>query len=71
MEQAQIEQIRTGGKATSSVRSAIRRLDGGTNESIDNELSLIAEDEAMEAAPGVSLASAPFAFGEIGEMGEE
>ena len=67
MEQAQIEQLRTGGKATSSVRSAIRRLDGGTGESIDSELDLIADDEAMDAAPGISLSSPPLQFGETGD----
>lgn len=45
LEQANIENIRTGGRATSSVRSAIRRLDGGSEEAIDNELIEIEADE--------------------------
>lgn len=53
VEAATIEQIRTGNKPTSSVKSAIRRLDGGTDESIEEELAAIAEDEAQNALPSV------------------
>ncbi len=49
LEDAQVESIRTGGKATSSVKSAIRRLDGGSEDSIEEELALIKEEE--EPAP--------------------
>ncbi|MEW6661955.1 MAG: phage portal protein [Bacillota bacterium] len=45
MEAAQVEEIRTGRKATSSIRSAVRRLDGLTGEELEKELEGIAEDE--------------------------
>lgn len=48
-EDAEIEAIRTGGKATSSVWSAIRRLDGGTPKSIEEEIKQIEAEE--EPAP--------------------
>lgn len=47
LEDAQVESIRTGGKATSSVKSAIRRLDGGSDDSIEKELALIDEEEEV------------------------
>lgn len=64
-EAAEIEQIRTGGKATSSVRSAIRRLDGGSEESIENELAEIAAEEARGEMPAVTLTT--FGFGQTEE----
>lgn len=70
MEQAQIEQLRTSGRATSSVRSAIRRLDGGTDKSIDAELDLIADDESADAAPGVSLTPLQFGVTDEGVVDE-
>lgn len=51
MEAAQIEQIRTGNKPTSSTKSAIRRLDGGSDKSIQTELDTITEEEAANAPP--------------------
>lgn len=45
LEGAQVEQIRTGGKATSSVRSAVRRLDEIDGEQLEKELDEIQEDE--------------------------
>lgn len=60
MEQAQIEQIRTGGKATSSVKSAIQRLDSDTDEEADAELDRIKEEqEPPPMAPRVSLPPGP------------
>lgn len=54
LEQAQVEQTRTGSKATTSVRSAVRRLDGLEGEALEEELEEIANDEAAGqlAAPG-------------------
>ncbi len=46
MEQAQVESIRTGGKATTSRRSAVRRLDDLEGEDLDSELEAIDDDEA-------------------------
>lgn len=66
-EDAETEQIRTGGKSTSSVKSAIRRLDGGSEESIQSELDMIAEDEP-EAAP---IPLPAFDFGEEDIEGDE
>lgn len=63
MEVAQIEQIRTGGKATSSVRAAIRRIDGGTSQAIDDEVAEIAADEARGAPPTLPALTG-FQFGE-------
>ena len=53
-EDAQVEQIRTGNKATTSVRSAVRRQDGIDGEQLEEELDEIAKDEAlnMVEAPG-------------------
>ena len=45
LEGAQVEQIRTSGKATSSVRSAVRRLDEIDGEQLEKELDEIQEDE--------------------------
>lgn len=56
LEAAQIEQLRTGGKATASVRSAIRRLDGGSAEAIEDELIEIGSDEARNAPPSPGMA---------------
>jgi hypothetical protein len=48
-ESAEVEQIRiTSG--TTSRKSAIRRLDGGTDSTIEDELDAIDEDEAASAA---------------------
>lgn len=46
MESAQIEQIRTANKATTSVKSAVKRLDGLYGEALDEEIDNIDEDEA-------------------------
>lgn len=62
-EAAQIEQIRTGGKATSSVRSAIMRLDGVSREGADAEIAAIAEDEAQGQLPAIP-SQTEFSFGE-------
>lgn len=64
LEAAQVEQIRTGNKPTASIRSAIRRLDGGTEQAIQNELDAIAEDEAMNAPPLVTQTNFGTNFGE-------
>lgn len=47
LEDAQVEQIRTGNKATSSVRSAVRRLDNVDGEQLEEELEEIVADEAL------------------------
>ena len=65
-EDAEVEQIRTGGKPTSSVKSAIRRLDGGSEESIQAELEALQEEEAASNPP-ISLPAGAFNFGETGE----
>lgn len=44
-EQAEIAQIRTGGKPTMSVRDAVKRLDGLTDEQAEQAMSRIDEDE--------------------------
>ncbi len=46
LEAAQVEQIRTGSKATTSVKSAVRRLDNLTGDELAEELDAIAEDES-------------------------
>lgn len=51
LEGAQVEQIRTGGKATSSRENAIRRLDGLKGESLGDELKRIEEDDLGGAPP--------------------
>lgn len=71
LEAAQIEQIRTGSRPTTSVRSAVRRLDNLAGEELDEELTAIAEDEAADAVPapgerqGLNLA-----LGDEGGTGE-
>lgn len=45
MEAAQIEQIRTGSKATTSIKSAIRRLDGLEDDQIERELQEIEKEQ--------------------------
>jgi hypothetical protein len=62
VEQANIENIRTGAKATSSVKSAIRRLDGGTEEEIEAELAQI-EDERESEMPAVPFSQTVMPFG--------
>lgn len=57
LEDAQVENIRTGGKATSSVKSAIRRLDGGSDESIENEMADIETEESY-----TTMTQTPFNF---------
>ena len=57
LEDAQVENIRTAGKPTSSVKSAIRRLDGGSEESIENELADIEAEEGQ-----VTPTQTPFNF---------
>lgn len=52
LEDAQIEHTRTGGKATSSVRSAVRRLDKLDGEQLEDELEEIERDELAGAPPG-------------------
>jgi len=69
-EAARIEQIRTGGKATSSVWSAIRRLDGGPPQSIEREIERIREEEMAEAAPMASLTGGLIGELDFGETGE-
>ena len=58
LENAQVEQIRTGSKATTSVRSAVRRQDGIDGSQLDEELEEIARDESMNKveAPGAGRA---------------
>ena len=51
LEQAQVEQIRTGSKATSSVESSVRRLDRLKGKDLENELARIQEDELAGAPP--------------------
>ena len=46
LESAQIEQIRTGNKATTSVESSIKRLDGLYGKALDEEIEKIDEDES-------------------------
>ncbi len=59
LEQAQVEQTRTGNKATSSVRSAVRRLDNLDGEQLEEELEEIAKDEkslgGQAADPALSI----------------
>lgn len=50
-EEAEIANLRTGGKATLSQRTAIKRLDKMSDADADNELSLILSDE-IEATAG-------------------
>jgi len=45
-EQSEIENTRTGGKATSSVRSAVRRLDGIEGKDLEDEVAAIDAEEA-------------------------
>lgn len=47
-EMAQTEQLRTGGKPTTSVRSAVRRLDGLDGKALDEEVSRIIEEANQE-----------------------
>ncbi len=49
LENAQVEEIRTGSKATTSVRSAVRRLDGIDGTQLDEELEEIQGDEGAGA----------------------
>lgn len=63
-EDAEIENIRTGGRPTSSVKSAIRRLDGGSEESIQQELDAINEDEGQ-----ATMTQTPFNF--LGDIDDE
>ncbi len=53
-EQAQIEQLRTGGEPTTSIQSAVRRLDNLEGEALENEMQEIENDRA-----GQATASAP------------
>ena len=55
LETAQIESTRTGGKPTTSVRSAVRRLDGLTGGDLDDELATITEEEGTGAKEGEKL----------------
>jgi hypothetical protein len=54
LENAQVEQIRTSNKATTSVRSAVRRLDGIEGAQLDKELDEIARDEGATGGAGSS-----------------
>lgn len=56
LEQAQVEGVRTGGKATTSRRSAVRRLDDLEGDDLKEELTAIDDDEA-------SLATVPVETG--------
>lgn len=47
LESAQIEQTRTGNKATTSVRSAVRRLDGLSGQELGDELADIQGDSEL------------------------
>ena len=58
-EMAQTEQLRTGGQATTSIQSAVRRLDNLEGEALKNEMQEIENDRvgqsnvpAFEAGPG-------------------
>ncbi len=48
VEAAETEQIRTGNKQTTSIKSAVRRLDDLEGEDLDNELDAIRDDQAGE-----------------------
>ena len=71
LEAAQIEGTRTGSKATTSVRSAVRRLDGLTGQELEDELTAIAKDEGgtgVGAGEGEQLRiKLPASTGEGGE----
>jgi hypothetical protein len=47
MEMATVAQIRTGGKATISQKTALMKLDGLTEEQADAELQRIKDEEAV------------------------
>jgi len=67
-EQADIMNIRTGGKPTISQETAIRRLDGGTADAVKREMEQIkAEEGPAPAAPRVTL---PPAGGGAGQQPE-
>ena len=82
-EMAQVEQVRTGNKATTSVESAVRRLDGLEGSDLEDELARIQEDELIGAPPApeqpVGAAGAAAAgqgnlnlgFGDGGESGDQ
>jgi hypothetical protein len=55
MEQAQIAQIRTGGRPTMSQKTALMRLDGLTEQQAEAELERIREDEMRETAVDSSI----------------
>lgn len=60
MEMAQVENIRTGSKATSSRRSSIRRLDDLEGAELEEELQAIDDDEVGEGAgAGLGLFGTP------------
>ncbi len=65
LEGAQIEQIRTGNKATTSRRSAIRRLDRLEGEQLEEEIEEINTDEEIDRV------DVPLDFGGLEEEGEE
>lgn len=68
-EQAEIMAIRTGQKPTLSVQSAIRRMDGGTEDAVQRELEQIREDAGpAPTAPRVTLP--PQAGAQPGNSGE-
>ena len=57
-EAAEVEAIRTGSKATASVRSAVRRLDGMVGHELEDELAEIQEDQGAGGGitePGIRL----------------
>ncbi len=57
-EQAEVEQIRTGNKPTTSVTSAIRRIDGGTQEEAEAEKQRMEEEAQAESARLLTEANA-------------
>lgn len=70
-ESAQVEQIRTGNRATSSVRSAVRRLDGATGQELEDELAEIEKDGVTDRTggaeePGINLPKLGAALGDTG-----
>lgn len=56
LESAQVEQIRTGGKPTTSLLQAIKRIDGGDDAAAAETMRQIEEDRASEPADPRDLA---------------
>jgi hypothetical protein len=70
MEDAQVESIRTGSKATTSVRSAVRRLDGIDGEQLEKELKEIQGEQEGQGVTELPPITLPGVEGEREGAGE-